>query len=53
MEEKYLKILEELGAILIEKDRTIRVQSYEIDNLKNKIEQIEKRIKEEEKKFNK
>ena len=38
---KFLKVIEELGKVLIDKDNEITFQKYEIDSLKKKIEQIE------------
>lgn len=39
-----LKVIDELGNILSNKDNEILLQKYEIENLKKKIEQIENYI---------
>lgn len=39
-----LKVIEELGKVLIDKDNEITFQKYEIESLKKKIEQIESYI---------
>lgn len=44
MENKYLKVIESLGEVLMSKDKTIQFQTYEIENLKRKIERIEQYI---------
>lgn len=41
MEKKMLKIIEELGKVLMDKDNEITFQKYELERLKKKIEQIE------------
>lgn len=41
MEKNMLKVIEELGKILMDKDNEIVIQKYEIERLKSKIEQIE------------
>lgn len=43
-EEKYLKVIEALGELLLNKDETIKFQKYEIEALKKKVEQIEQYI---------
>ena len=49
-EKKHLRVIEELGQILINKDRQIKLNEYEIKALKKKIESIEKYIELYEKK---
>lgn len=44
-----LKVIEELGEILTNKDNKIKLQEYEINNLKAKIERIEAYISSMEK----
>lgn len=44
MENKYLKVIEALGEILLSKDQTIQFQTYEIESLKRKIEHIEQYV---------
>ena len=39
-----LYVINELGKLLSDKDTTISIKDYEIDNLKKKIEQIENYI---------
>lgn len=46
MSEKYLKVIEALGEIIISKELDISILKYENDNLKNKLEQLEKNNKE-------
>lgn len=41
-EEKYLKVIESLGELLLNKDEKIKINEYEIKSLKKKIETIEK-----------
>lgn len=43
-EEKYLKVIEALGELLLEKDKTIKLNTYEIEALKKKISNIEQYI---------
>ena len=43
-EQKYLKVVESLGELLTNKDRTIKFSEYEIKCLKKRIEQLEKQI---------
>lgn len=38
---KFLKVIEELGKVLMDKDNEITFQKYEIDRLKKKIIEIE------------
>lgn len=40
-EEKYMKVIETFGEILLNKDKTIKFKDYEIKTLKKKIERIE------------
>lgn len=42
MEKKMLKVIEELGKVLMDKDNEITFQKYEVDRLKKKITEIEK-----------
>ena len=42
--EKILKVIEELGEMLMNKDNEIKFQKIQIDNLNNKIKQIEEYI---------
>lgn len=44
-EQKHLKVVESLGELLINKDRTIKFSEYEIKNLKKKIARLEEQIK--------
>lgn len=44
MEKKMLKIIEELGKVLMDKDNEITFQKYEIESLKKKIIEIENYI---------
>lgn len=44
MEKNVLKVIEELGKALMDKDNEIVFKQYEIDSLKKKIEQIEQYI---------
>ena len=46
MNENILKVIEELGGLLVQKDREITLQSYEIERLKKKIEELEQRYSE-------
>ncbi len=43
-EEKHMKIIECLGELLLNKDKKIKFNQYEIDALKKKIERIEQYI---------
>lgn len=43
-EEKYMKVIEAFGEMLLEKDKTIKLNTYEIEALKKKIERIEQYI---------
>jgi predicted membrane chloride channel (bestrophin family) len=43
-EEKYLKVIEGIGELLQKKDNQIKLNEYEIKNLKKKIESIEQHI---------
>ena len=38
---KFLKVIEELGKVLMDKDNEITFQKYEIERLKKKITEIE------------
>lgn len=42
--DKYLKVIEGIGELLLEKDKKIRISEYEIKALKKKIERIEQYI---------
>lgn len=42
--DKYMRVIEGLGELLLNKDETIQFNEYEIKSLKNKIEQIEQYI---------
>lgn len=42
--DKYLKVIESIGELLLEKDKKIRISEYEIKALKKKIERIEQYI---------
>ena len=44
MEDKYLKVIEALGEVIMSKEQQIQFQTYEIENLKRKLEQIEQYI---------
>lgn len=46
MNENILKVIEELGGLLVQKDRENLLQSYEIERLKKKIEELEQRYSE-------
>lgn len=43
-EEKHMKVIEALGELLLNKDQTIKMNTYEIEALKKKIERIEQYI---------
>ncbi len=43
-EEKYLKIIEALGELLLEKDKKIKFNAIEIEALKKKVERVEQYI---------
>lgn len=42
--ERYMKVIESIGELLIQKDKTIKMSEYEIKALKKKIERIEQYI---------
>ena len=42
--DKYMKVIECMGELLLQKDETIKFNKYEIDALKKKIETIEEYI---------
>lgn len=39
--EKYMKVIESIGELLIEKDRKLSISEYEIKSLNKKLERIE------------
>lgn len=39
--DKYMKVIESIGELLMEKDKTIKFNEYEIKSLKKKLERIE------------
>lgn len=41
---RYMKIIEGLGELLLSRDEKIKFQDYEIENLRNKIKKIEQYI---------
>lgn len=43
LDEKYLKVIEAFGELLIERDKKILFKDYEIEALKNKIDSIERK----------
>ena len=43
--DKILKVIEELGEMLMNKDNEIKFQKIQIENLNNKIERIESYIR--------
>lgn len=43
--DKYMKVIEILGEVLMKKDEDIQFTAYEVEALKNKIEVLEQQMK--------
>ena len=46
LNDKYMKVIESLGELLINRDEKILFKDYEIEALKNKVNEIEQKHKE-------